>query len=77
MHTWPEGFMDIGGLTFDEVYQRKKEFVEFTLNCMQKCSGMFKLFQEFCIEKEKNNAEHTGNSCRNDIQNSEKIKKIK
>ena len=54
MYTWPHGFMDIGGLTFDEVYERKKEFVDFAVNGMQNCSGLFKRFQDFCIQKEKN-----------------------
>ncbi len=58
--------MDIGGLTFDEVYERKKEFVDFTLHGMTKCTGMFKRFQEFCREKEKH-AINTGKGCRDDI----------
>ena len=52
---WPEGFMDIGGMTFQQVYDRKKEFVDFTLTEMKKCSGMFREFQDFCKEKENRN----------------------
>ena len=74
METWPKGFMDIGGLTFDEVYERKKEFVEFTLHSMTKCSGMFKRFQDFCREKEKN-AQLNRISCRNDVKGCQEIKK--
>ena len=74
METWPKGFMDIGGLTFDEVYERKKEFVEFTLNSMTKCSGMFKRFQDFCREKEKN-AQHVRSDRRGDVQGCQKVKK--
>ena len=75
METWPKGFMDIGGLTFDEVYERKKEFVEFTLNSMTKCSGMFKRFQDFCREKENKDAQHVRSDCRGDVQGCKKVKK--
>ena len=74
METWPDGFMDIGGLTFDEVYERKKEFVEFTLTSMTKCSGMFKRWQQFCEQKE-NDQKRSGNYCGDDLYPSKKDKK--
>ena len=74
METWPKGFMDIGGLTFDEVYERKKEFVEFTLTSMTKCSGMFKRWQQFCEQKEKNGI-HVRRNSRNDSQGGSEVRK--
>ena len=74
VQSWPEGFYDIGGLTFDEVYDRKKEFVNFVLHGMKNCTGMFKSFQDFCVRKEKD-AKHHGNDCRDDLQTSEENKK--
>ena len=45
---FPEGFCDIGGMTFEEVFQLKKEFVQFTLTQMKNAKGLFKLWQDYC-----------------------------
>ena len=50
---WPEGFMDIGGKSFDWVFQNRKEWVEFTLNEMKKPSGLFLEWKSYCVEKVK------------------------
>ena len=48
---WPDGFMDIGGLTFAQTYQLKPEWVDFTLTDMKDASGMFKEWRSYCIGK--------------------------
>ena len=56
---WPEGFCNIGGMTFQQTWDARKEWVEFTLTEMKEPSGMFKEWKDFCIEKKKQNAGDT------------------
>ena len=51
---WPEGFMCIGGRTFSWVYDNRKEFVEFTLEKMDKPTKMFKLWKTYCLKQNRN-----------------------
>ena len=49
-------FPEIYGLknkTFLEVYNTKKEWVDFTLTEMQKPSGLFKTWRDYCLNKNK------------------------
>jgi hypothetical protein len=50
---WPKGFMDIGEKTFAWVYENRKEFVDFTLTDMTKPSGIFAVWQNYCLSKNK------------------------
>lgn len=50
---WPTGFCDIGDLTFEQVFNTKKEFVDFTINDMEKPKGMFKKWKIYCLERSK------------------------
>ena len=45
---FPEGFYDIGNMTFYEVYQVKKEFVEF-IKKVDNAKGLFYSFQKYCL----------------------------
>ena len=54
---WPDGFMDIGGKSFEWVYTNKKVFVEFCLTDMENPTGMFKKFQEYCFDMQRLNKE--------------------
>ena len=51
MKRFPIGFFDIGGMDFESVFRKKKEFVDFTLNEMQKPKGLFKEWKSFCKNK--------------------------
>ena len=46
--TFPAGFMCIGLKTFKWVYANRKEFVDFTINEMDKPSGLFLQWQIYC-----------------------------
>ena len=54
--SFPKGFCDIGLISFKDLYDRKKEFVDFTLKDMENPSGLFLKWKQFCLEKVKNNA---------------------
>ena len=62
MSRWPEGFCNIGGWSFQRVFDEKKDFVEFTMTCMEKPSGMFAEWKAFCELKTKDviNIERSG-----------------
>ena len=49
--TWPEGFSDIGGKTFEWCFNNKKTFVLFTLEQMHHPTKIFKLWQNFCKQR--------------------------
>ena len=51
---WPEGFMCIGDRTFAWVYTNRKEFVEFTLEKMDKPTKLFKLWKTYCLKQNRN-----------------------
>ena len=53
MTRWPEGFCNIGGWTFQRLFDEKKEFVDFTLKCMENPSGLFAEWKAFCELKTK------------------------
>ena len=46
--TFPVGFFDIGEMTFEEVYNSRKEFVEF-IKLVDDASGLFSSFQSYCL----------------------------
>jgi hypothetical protein len=50
---WPENFMDIGGRTFDWVYDNRKEWVDFTKTKMDKPTGLFKEWKLYVLQKSK------------------------
>ena len=50
---FPEGFQNIGNKTFEWVYDNKKDFVDFTLNEMTGCTGLFSQWQQYCQNKYK------------------------
>ena len=49
--TFPENFMCIGCKTFEWVYVHRPEFVEFTVNEMNKPTGLFLKWQKYCKER--------------------------
>ena len=55
---FPAGFHDIGGQPFEWVYREKKEFVDFTLTEMRECSGIYKVWQDYCKGRVKNELRH-------------------
>ena len=50
---WPENFMNIGGKTFQWVFENKEVFVEFTLSDMKSPTKMFKRWKNYCISRNK------------------------
>ena len=49
---WPEGFMDIGGKTFEWVYVHRTEWVAFTLEKMDDPTGLFRDWKAYCINRD-------------------------
>ena len=45
---FPHGFFDIGNKTFEEVYNTRKEFVNF-IKSVEDASGLFESFQTYCF----------------------------
>ena len=54
---FPKNFFDIGEKTFEYVFQHKPDYVQFTINEMKKCTGLFLEWQNYCKEKVKLNNE--------------------
>ena len=52
---WPDGFMDIGGKTFEWVFINRAEFVDFTLTEMKSPTKMFLRWKNYCLLKSKPN----------------------
>ena len=50
---FPQDFFNIGGKTFEWVFQHKKDWVSFTLQDMEKTSGFFKIWQNYVKRKSK------------------------
>ena len=50
---FPVDFYDIGLRTFGWVYENKPEFVNFTLNKMSQTTGLYKVWQNYCINKQR------------------------
>jgi len=48
---FPKGFCDIGEISFKDLYDRKKEWVDFTLTEMKSPKGMFKTWQDYCKKR--------------------------
>jgi len=48
---FPDDFGELASLTFEEAFESKKEFVDFTLNEMQNPSGLWKHWHDFCTRK--------------------------
>ena len=48
---FPEGFFDIGNMTFAQVYSVKKEFVEF-IKLVDDAKGLFYSFQKYCLDRD-------------------------
>lgn len=67
--TWPDGFCDIGGKTFEWVRQNREEWCEFTRNEMENPTGLFAKWKKYLI---KNKSE-----CRPDLEQKVKNPKTK
>ena len=48
---FPVNFMCIGEKTFRWVFENRKEFVDFTVNEMDKPTGLFQEWQKYCREQ--------------------------
>jgi len=48
---FPDDFGELAGLTFEQAYEIKKQFVDFTLNEMQNPTGLWKAWHDFCSQK--------------------------
>ena len=59
---WPDGFLDIGGFTFEQTWKQRKEWVKFTIGEMQEATGMFGNWREYCLTKSKYAEPHTEHS---------------
>ena len=46
---FPEGFMCIGGKSFEWVYENRAEFVDFTINEMENPTKMFLTWYNYCL----------------------------
>ena len=51
INKFPDDFGELASLTFEEAFESKKEFVDFTLNEMQNPSGLWKHWHDFCTRK--------------------------
>jgi len=51
---FPVGFHDIGGKSFEWVFHNKQEFVDFTMTEMSECTGIYKVWQDYCKGYNKN-----------------------
>ena len=61
--TFPAKFFNIGERSFEWVWANKKEFVEFTVNKMSQTTGLFKEWQTYCLNRQRDGTEKepTGN----------------
>ena len=50
---WPEGFMNVGGKSFEWTFLHKKEFVDFTLTEMKRPTKTFLAWYKYCVLKTK------------------------
>lgn len=57
---FPKNFCNISEKTFAWVYEHKHEFVKHTLNDMQKPTGLFKQWYDYCKERKKSSENKTG-----------------
>ena len=54
---WPEGFMCIGGRSFEWVYANRAEFVKFTVDKMDSPSGLFKQWKDYCLKQNRDESD--------------------
>ena len=56
---FPKKFLtpDVEMKSFIWVYKNKPDFVDFTLQDMDNPTGFFKVWKDYCINKQKSNAE--------------------
>ena len=52
---FPKGYCDIGEISFKELFEAKKEWVDFTLTDMKEPKGLFLKWQQYCLRKTKEN----------------------
>ena len=45
---FPKNFFDIGEKSFEYVFQHKPDYVQFTIDEMKKCTGLFLEWQNYC-----------------------------
>ena len=50
---WPEEFPDVGGQTFQWVYDNRPVFVQFTREKMSKASGLFGQWKKYVEDRVK------------------------
>ena len=50
---FPKGFCDIGEIQFKDLFEKKKEWVDFTITDMKNPKGLFKKWQDYCKMKTK------------------------
>ena len=62
---FPEGFMNVGGKTFQWVLENKQEFVDFTINEMNKPTGLFRQWKQYCMKYSKK--QNDGSSRASDV----------
>ena len=53
---FPEIFPEIGGKEFQWVWNNKKEFCEFTISEISKCTDFFLVWQNYCMRKQDKDA---------------------
>ena len=65
--TWPAGFCELGGKTFQWTRVHRPEWCEFTLEKMDNPTGFFKIWKDYLLNHnaEKNKAELRSASCEN------------
>ena len=49
---FPEIFPEVGGKEFLWVWNNKKEFCEFTIRDISKCTDFFLVWQNYCLRKQ-------------------------
>ena len=57
--TWPDNFYDIGGKTFEWTWENKKDWCEFTMNEMNKTTGLFRKWKDYVQFKSKEDGSFT------------------
>ena len=55
---FPKNFCNIGGKSFEWVFENKEEFVKHTLDDMQKPTGLFREWYNYCKERMKKSREN-------------------
>ena len=50
---FPKGFCYVNEVTFKDLFEKNKEWVDFTMTDMKDPKGLFLKWQEYCIRKQK------------------------